>query len=347
VSNQGAVSFVGGSVLTDDPDTAALGDATVTVLCVAASIGTQPAPKTVTAGQTATLTVAAAGEAPLTYQWYRGASGDTTSPVGTGSSSFTTPPVTGTSSYWVRVTNDCGSVDSGAATVNFATMTQEFTGGVEPVPDWSEISGSWSLTGTQYATDVATAFGYSNLAHSASLSDYEVETAWTWTTATAPPSPAAVTLWLRGEPLPLVTTGKRWNSGYAFQIARNGMFSVYAVNGTAAPVAKQAWVTSGAIGTASGATNTLVARVQGQTLTLSINGAPVWIGSDPTFASGRVGVSHNVTNAYLTDRLLVERVAIRPPMAGKRAAEVSAEQERANRQANLNPRGTLEGAPVD
>ena len=77
-----------------------------------------PADQSVASGATATLTVATtAGTPPLSYQWYQGTAGDTSTPVGTDSPSFTTPPLTTTTSYWVRVTNAFGSDDSRTATV--------------------------------------------------------------------------------------------------------------------------------------------------------------------------------------------------------------------------------------
>lgn len=82
----------------------------------APSITTQPASQQITSGSTATLTVAATGSA-LTYAWFQGATGNTTTPVGTNSPSFTTPALTSTTSYWVRVSNNCGEANSNAATV--------------------------------------------------------------------------------------------------------------------------------------------------------------------------------------------------------------------------------------
>jgi len=85
---------------------------------VPVQITTQPASQTINLGQTATLTVTATGTAPLTYQWYQGLSGVTTNPVnGATSSSFTTPALATTTSYWVRVTNGAGSQDSNTATI--------------------------------------------------------------------------------------------------------------------------------------------------------------------------------------------------------------------------------------
>ena len=53
----------------------------------------------------------ATGTEPLTYQWYEGASGDITNPIaGATGSSYTTPPLTHNTQYWVRVSNGFGSI---------------------------------------------------------------------------------------------------------------------------------------------------------------------------------------------------------------------------------------------
>jgi hypothetical protein len=69
--------------------------------------------QTVTRGTTAKFTVAPIGSGPFTYQWYRGFAGMTGSPItGATGASFTTPAVTEPGSYWVRITNACGTFDS-------------------------------------------------------------------------------------------------------------------------------------------------------------------------------------------------------------------------------------------
>ena len=67
--------------------------------------------------ETANLSVSAVGTGTLHYQWYQGDRGVTSLPVGTDSDHFTTPPLTGTTRYWVRVSDDLGHGDSNAATV--------------------------------------------------------------------------------------------------------------------------------------------------------------------------------------------------------------------------------------
>ena len=82
----------------------------------------------VASGTTATLTVTATGTEPLTYQWYQGLSGDTTTPVGTNSANFTTPALTSTTSYWVRATTTSGPpANSNTATVTVSSPASDFT----------------------------------------------------------------------------------------------------------------------------------------------------------------------------------------------------------------------------
>lgn len=68
------------------------------------------------AGLSTAMSVSASGSV-LSYQWYQGARGDTSHPVGENSSSFATPSLTANSSYWVRVSNAGGSVDSSESVI--------------------------------------------------------------------------------------------------------------------------------------------------------------------------------------------------------------------------------------
>lgn len=83
--------------------------------------GNQPASQGVQSGKVTTLDVKPSGSGPFTYQWYRGASGQTNFPInGATNRTFTSPAQVGTEAYWVRVTNACGSVDSTTATLTTA-----------------------------------------------------------------------------------------------------------------------------------------------------------------------------------------------------------------------------------
>ena len=88
---------------------------------IAPAITSEPASCTVTAGQTASFSVAASGTAPLAYQWQQNG----TAISGATSSSYTTPATTTSESgeqFSVVVKNRAGSVTSTAAvlTVNAA-----------------------------------------------------------------------------------------------------------------------------------------------------------------------------------------------------------------------------------
>jgi len=91
--------------------------------CTVPTITTQPAGQSINSGLTATLGVVASGTSPLSYQWYQGVPLDTSTPLGSNSSSYTTLPLTTTTSYWVRVSNACGSANSTVATISLGTCS--------------------------------------------------------------------------------------------------------------------------------------------------------------------------------------------------------------------------------
>lgn len=91
-------------------------------------ITVDPSDQTVVSGTTASLHVTVTGTAPLTYQWYQGPTGTTTTPVGTNSSSFTTPNLSVDTQYWVRVTNTHGSDDSDTADLTIVEVPTEVLG---------------------------------------------------------------------------------------------------------------------------------------------------------------------------------------------------------------------------
>jgi hypothetical protein len=130
--------------------------ATATITIGSPTIATPPASQLIAAGQTGTLNVLAAGIAPLSYQWYIGAMGTTTTPVADATSaSSTTPALSSTTSFWVRVCNPYGCVDSTAAAIYVVSddllIHDTFTGvpgTLLPVhaPDLNLTGGSWTVT---------------------------------------------------------------------------------------------------------------------------------------------------------------------------------------------------------
>jgi hypothetical protein len=75
----------------------------------------------VPAGQAATLKVSAVGTG-LTYQWYKGASGDVSAPVpGALSATLVIGGLTTATSYWVRISDGTNTLNSPAAEVALAT----------------------------------------------------------------------------------------------------------------------------------------------------------------------------------------------------------------------------------
>src|SRR6266576_318230 len=101
---------------------------TVNAAAVAPSITTQPASQTVTAGQTASFSVAAAGTAPLSYQWQKNG----INIAGATAATYTTPATTTSdsgSTFRVLVSNTAGTATSGAATltVNAAAVAPSIT----------------------------------------------------------------------------------------------------------------------------------------------------------------------------------------------------------------------------
>jgi hypothetical protein len=145
----------GGVTLTDNagnsPQTISLTGigSTTSAVAVAPSITTQPASRTVTAGQTAAFTVAATGTAPLTYQWKRNG----TAISGATSSSYTTPATTSSDNgaqFTVAVSNSAGNVTSNAATLTVGGTTPPLTISTTSLPagmDGQGYSAQLNATG--------------------------------------------------------------------------------------------------------------------------------------------------------------------------------------------------------
>lgn len=68
----------------------------------------QPISSVVSTGEMAGVRVTVSGTTPFTYQWYRGAAGDSSNPMSGSSSLLTTPALFTNSPFWVRVMNSAG-----------------------------------------------------------------------------------------------------------------------------------------------------------------------------------------------------------------------------------------------
>ncbi|MBK5259938.1 MAG: hypothetical protein JJE51_10115, partial [Thermoanaerobaculia bacterium] len=78
----------------------------------------QPQSQSVRRGTSARLKATPGGDGPFRYQWYRGYTGNTNFPIaGATSSELNTGAIENYSTYWVRVSNACGSRDSAVAVV--------------------------------------------------------------------------------------------------------------------------------------------------------------------------------------------------------------------------------------
>lgn len=122
--------------------------ATITVtpqVCDQVNIVTQPQSAQITPGGTATLNIAATGDQPITYTWFRGAVGDTSNQVGTGQS-FTTPSLTQTTTYWARVSNPCGTKNSNLATVTVSAQCTPPSISTQPANATVALGESATLT---------------------------------------------------------------------------------------------------------------------------------------------------------------------------------------------------------
>ncbi|MES2598875.1 MAG: putative Ig domain-containing protein [Verrucomicrobiota bacterium] len=85
------------------------------------AITQQPASRMIVSGQTTPLTVGTTGM-PISYQWYAGSTGDTSQPItGATAATYPTPALTAEASYWVRVRNGLGSMDSATAVISVST----------------------------------------------------------------------------------------------------------------------------------------------------------------------------------------------------------------------------------
>ncbi len=86
--------------------------------CTGPTITTQPRSVSAAGGSRVVLSVTATGTAPLTYKWFEGKSGLPSIPIAGANASTLVIPAAKESSYWVKVSNDCGEINSATAFVS-------------------------------------------------------------------------------------------------------------------------------------------------------------------------------------------------------------------------------------
>ena len=123
--------------------------ATLTVTAMAPSITTQPQPKTVNDGGTATFTVVAAGSGPLAYQWQR----NSVNIAGATSGSYTLQSAAlgdNGANYRVVVTSAAGSATSNAAALTVNAIVPSITTQPQPqtVADGATATFTVTVTGS-------------------------------------------------------------------------------------------------------------------------------------------------------------------------------------------------------
>jgi hypothetical protein len=135
-------------------------DGNVTVFvnapCTQSSITTHPSFATIAPGGSTTLTVVAAGSAPISYQWYIGTSGNTGNPIPNATNASVTVSPTVTTSYWVHVSNSCNTIGNNSttavvtvsATCPAATITTQPASVSAPIGTAATLNVVATVTGT-------------------------------------------------------------------------------------------------------------------------------------------------------------------------------------------------------
>ncbi|MCP1137267.1 SBBP repeat-containing protein [Paenibacillus polysaccharolyticus] len=131
---------------------------TVNPAPVAPSITSQPGNKTVTAGQTATFSITASGDAPLSYQWKKDGNaltdGENISGATAATLSISNTQSGDAGSYTVVVTNAAGNASSNPATLTVNALTNAATPSIDTQPTGATVNEGDSTPNLSVAASV-------------------------------------------------------------------------------------------------------------------------------------------------------------------------------------------------
>ncbi len=199
--------------------------AVLTILGASPFISLQPQSTTISAGATVSLTVTAAGAAPLSYQWTR--SGMVI--PGAVLSSLTIASATGADvgDYRVTVANPLGSVTSAPASLAVTAVTvvareAVIRGGTSAALDVDEAAAGYLMV--KFSSSLNTS-RKAYFQFDLPLSGVDLDAPATFSINFTEGSEQAVQLWALNADYPGFTAGVTWNNAQANNTSTNGMLS--------------------------------------------------------------------------------------------------------------------------
>jgi hypothetical protein len=279
---------------------------TVTATAVAPSITSEPSSRAVTAGQSATFTVAASGTSPFTYQWTRNGAAI----GGATFASYTTQPTTvvdNNAKFAVTVTNSVGSASSSAATLTVTTTS--VAPSITAQPSGKSVTAGQTATFSVAATGTgtltyqwskggaaiggATSSSYTTPATTAADNGSQFTVTVTNSAGSIRSNAASLTV---SAAATLVLNASQSSLNFSsINIGSNSVLPVVFTNGGNSNVTISSVAISGAGYTASGVSSGQIVA-PGKTATLNVTFTP----SSAGLLSGSVTVSSNATNSPAT-----------------------------------------------
>ena len=204
-------------------------------------------------------------------------------------------------------------------------------------PGWEPHSGSWWIDSGAWYTTRGISGSSASTSYVTNYANFDYE-ARLWRSGC---EGCANRLLVRGTPYPLASNNW-WYAQYAFQYTRNGSFSVWK-QVAGASSALQGWTDSPAINQ-GGDWNVLRVVANGPNLYFYINGTLVWLGSDASLSSGRVGIGMYRASGTTDNQLWADWATLTPLVTSAIVDQVSPEQQALNQAANQRGGGNMDYA---